>query len=76
MLCPRCQQQPDAHHDNRKSIPLGREDPEDRVVCDRCGGAVASGDAAGPLLAKLAQLARFGLVADGGPLLEPIEKSD
>lgn len=74
MLCEACRQE------NDRAIPDGRR-PRDESdspaqqadvsaqVCERCGAALSAGP--GPdLLAKLSQLARFGLAADDGPLLE------
>lgn len=45
-------------------------DTGDGSVCLRCGRERASVSSADALLAKLAQLARFGLAAEDGPLLE------
>lgn len=44
------------------------------AICPRCGRLVPSGDATQTLLETLAQLAQFGLDAEGRPLLETREK--
>jgi hypothetical protein len=46
------------------------------VYCERCGSAIAAPDPTESLLAKLTQLARFGLAAGARPLLAADEPSD
>jgi hypothetical protein len=41
------------------------------AICPQCGSPIRAAGAADALLAKLSQLARFGLAAEDGPLLEP-----
>jgi hypothetical protein len=46
--------------------------PTDRgagTICPRCGGVIPSADVVDAMLETLAQLARFGLDAEGRPLL-------
>jgi hypothetical protein len=38
-------------------------------ICSRCGAVLPESDSAGPLLDKLGQLSRFGLIEGGAPLL-------
>jgi len=39
------------------------------LYCERCGGPLGPPDGTGDLLAKLTQLARFGLSAGDAPIL-------
>ncbi len=48
----------------------GTRDVDGAETCPRCGGRRAQISGADALLAKLSQLARFGLAAEDGPLLE------
>jgi hypothetical protein len=43
------------------------------LYCDHCGGPLAPPDATETLLAKLSQLARFGLAAGAMPILSTHE---
>jgi hypothetical protein len=40
------------------------------AICPRCGRLAPSGDATDTMLATLSRLARFGLDAEGHPLLQ------
>ncbi len=40
------------------------------TICPRCGGRIPSDDLTETMLETLAQLAQFGLDAEGRPLLE------
>ncbi len=40
------------------------------AICPRCGGRIPSDDMTETMLETLAQLAQFGLDAEGRPLLE------
>jgi hypothetical protein len=50
----------------RRRTPLGSLS---LLYCERCGGPLGPPDATADLLAKLAQLARFGLSAGDAPIL-------
>ncbi|HKI94209.1 MAG TPA: hypothetical protein VJ992_02850 [Gemmatimonadales bacterium] len=52
-------------------VPPGEAGRAGTHLCPRCGGQLRRADSADALLAKLSQLARFGLAAEDGPLLEP-----
>lgn len=52
------------------AVPPGAVEAGGADRCPRCGGHRAAADSADALLAKLSQLARFGLAAEDGPLLE------
>jgi hypothetical protein len=40
------------------------------LVCARCGAVLPERSGSDPLLEKLGQLSRFGLIEGGGPILE------
>lgn len=56
----------------------GNVDPEGEwarlrpVLCSGCGAVLPEADLTGTMLGKISQLARFGLVDGGPPLLEPV----
>jgi ribosomal protein L40E len=72
MICSRCEaaqkQRPSDPAARRTASAFGSERVSG-VICDRCG-ALLPLDSTENLLAKLSQLARFGLAAEGRPLLE------
>lgn len=74
MLCAQCESYP-AEVVGRSgfSRPEGKGE-WDRlrpIICSRCGSVLPDADQTGTMLGKLSQLARFGLVDGGRPLLEP-----
>lgn len=72
MLCGLCGGRPtDLPHRIRRSFRKKSWELErlTGLFCDRCGGALPTADTTELLLAKLTQLARFGLTADGRVLL-------
>lgn len=73
MLCRHCQSLgPDGAHRYRLSrFPSFRGAERIRaMMCVACGTLLPPVDPTDLMLEKLAQLARFGLSAEGGPLLE------
>ena len=77
MLCERCREQRDTHQLS-PSEPGGARGWRSAAEggCERCGGALGPDPATEALLAKLTQLARFGLAAEHRPLLEPAKDLD
>ena len=71
MICSRCKETYDAV--GSKHLVGG--DWGDGV-CEACGASLSQADTTSALLAKLSQLARFGLAAEDGPLLEPAGDHD
>ena len=69
MLCRRCSQTaPEARPLHLTAPGVG---VASGVWCARCGEALGPRNLTERLVAKLAQLARFGLDSEGRPLLEP-----
>ncbi len=71
MICLRCKETSNAV--GSKGSP--ERDWGDRV-CEACGASLSHADTTSALLAKLSQLARFGLAAEDGPLLQPARDRD
>lgn len=77
MMCSRCeeaQKQRPSGPGARTTASAFGSDRVSGVICDRCG-ALLPLDSTENLLAKLSQLARFGLAAEGRPLLESSHES-
>jgi hypothetical protein len=67
MLCPSCR----SSERQRLFSPVARGVLQELSVllCERCGAVLPPLDETEALLAKLAQLSRFGLAAGAGPIL-------
>ncbi len=65
MICSHCKETSDAVG---SKIPVSGDWGDG--VCETCGALLTQADTTSALLAKLSQLARFGLAAEDGPLLE------
>ncbi len=77
-LCHRCEH---CLPDSEATASVGQWSPEEEREyavgrCDQCGAALVPSDLLDAMLAKLAQLSRFGLGADDRPLLVHSEGDD
>lgn len=73
MLCGRCEGSASELGPNPRSLPpqaLSGWGRLGSILCSRCGAVLSAEDHAERLLAKLAQLAQFGLAGESRPLLE------
>ncbi len=76
MLCTHCEESR-TDVTRRSVFPLpdgnghGEWAPLRPVLCSDCGSVLPEADLTGTMLGKISQLARFGLVDGGPPLLEP-----
>lgn len=73
MLCDRCEKANTTPGSNQTTA--GPLDPQVAsrlrdLLCERCGAVLPPTDPTETMLEKLSQLARFGLTAEGRPLLE------
>ncbi len=76
MLCTHCEEsQADMARPSVFPLPDGSGNGEwaqlRPVLCSGCGSVLPETDLTGTMLGKISQLARFGLVDGGPPLLEP-----
>lgn len=76
MLCTHCEgSREDAMRRSLFPVPDGNADSQwahlRPVLCSGCGSVLPEADLTGTMLGKISQLARFGLVDGGPPLLEP-----
>ena len=65
MLCPRCETQ----------VPAAPQPARAGALCPQCGALLAPPGLTRRLLAKVSQLARFGLADQGDPILKPSDPS-
>ena len=73
MICERCRSL-NERDPARRGLRALREPHGELLpmpLCTSCGALVSATDPLQTMLAKLAQLARFGLDSEGRPLLEP-----
>jgi hypothetical protein len=79
MLCRRCEALSYEGASRRQSGALARVWGAERISglrCASCGALLGAEDIAQLLLQKESQLAQFGLVNPGRPLLEPVPPED
>lgn len=65
MQCPRC----------KTTVPTPRRLAREAALCLQCGALLAPPGLARRLLAKITQLARFGLADRADPILKPSDPS-
>jgi len=65
MLCPRCE----------TPVPAAPQPARAGALCPQCGALLAPPGLTRRLLAKVSQLARFGLADQGDPILKPSDPS-
>jgi len=65
MLCPHC----------RTPVPTAGRPPREAALCPQCGVLLAPAGLARRLLAKITELARFGLADRADPILKPSDPS-
>jgi len=65
MLCPHC----------KTPVPTAGRPPREAALCPQCGVLLAPAGPARRLLAKITELARFGLADRADPILKPSDPS-
>ncbi len=65
MLCPHC----------KTPVPTARRPAREAALCPQCGVLLAPAGLARRLLAKITELARFGLADRADPILRPSDPS-